>query len=262
MKILTIREYGHYLLKTAWDDLKLQYAGTVLGSFWNIVFPLSVVAIYSVVFTHLIGRHAVSGTRHVPYYVYLCSGLLPWLTFSKTLQNTSNAFLGNAQYITKLAVPEDLFVAIIALREFYTLIMFLALLIVAGLFGGHVPGWPSLLLPVVALLMQSVAFGMGLFFATLRVFFLDISQVLDLTIRLWIWTLPVVYFESILPEILQRAVRWNPLYPFVHAFRDLYIYGRMPHALIAFQMVMWVFLFVLLGYGTLIRYRKDLRDCL
>lgn len=262
MKDFSLFKYRRYIWANAWSELHLQYAGTLFGSLWNLFFPLAIVLTYSVVFSYVMQRAQTGTGLGVPYFLYLGSGLFPWLSFSAGLNKASNAFLANARYLTKLAIPEDIFVAITILREFYTLLIFLLLLIVSGLFMGHLPGWTLLMLPLVSILMLALAYGLGLIFAAFRVFFMDAKHILEVILRIWIWTVPIVYFEELLPNFLRVLCHFNPLYPFIVSYRSVYIEGQIPSPVICLGMLFWSTAAIALGYAMLNKVKPELRDCL
>lgn len=260
--VLNLYNHRQYILRNAWGDLRLRYAGTGMGVLWNIFIPVSQIVIYSLVFGQLMGRHMEGLAGRYAFVLYLCSGLLPWLAFSGALLQGSNAFLANSRYLKNLPVPEEIFVAQTVMVNFLDLLVYIGLLVLFGLVFGQPLGWTILLLPVVAILLQVLAFGIDLSLAPLRVFFMDIGQILSILTRLWMWTLPIVYVESILPEWVQRVFHWNPVYPYIAGFRDLFLYNHVPHWTLWAQMLVWAFGFTLLGFLVLQRLRLELRDAL
>lgn len=260
--MLNLYSHRRYILRNAWNDMRLRYAGTGMGVLWNIFIPVSQIVIYSLVFGQLMGRYMEGPAGQYNFVLYLCSGLLPWLAFSGTLIQGSNVFLANSRYLKNLPVPEEIFVAQTVMVNFFDLLVYVGLLVMFGLVFGQPLGWTVLLLPAVAILLQILAFGIDLLLAPLRVFFMDIGQILGILTRLWMWTLPIVYVETILPEWVQRIFRWNPVYPYIAGFRDLFLYTQVPHWTLWAQMLAWAFGFTLLGFLVLQRLRYELRDAL
>jgi lipopolysaccharide transport system permease protein len=119
-----------------------------------------------------------------------------------------------------------------------------------------------LFLPLVAILFQGFGFGLGLLFSTLNVFFRDIGQVLGIVLQIWMWMTPIVYPETILPEILRLSMKFNPAYPFIHAIREMFLYGRLPAGWMWWGMVGWAVGIPALGYLVLRKLRPEIRDVL
>src|SRR5436305_4357804 len=80
-----IYEYRSFIWQRAVADLRHRYAGTGLGVVWNVVHPLTMIAIYSLIFSTLmpVTARIPNASEHFAYVLYLCSGFLPWLAFSE-----------------------------------------------------------------------------------------------------------------------------------------------------------------------------------
>jgi lipopolysaccharide transport system permease protein len=138
----------------------------------------------------------------------------------------------------------------------------LALVALAAPVLGQPPHWTWLLLPVVAVLWQSLGFGIGLLLGTLNVFFRDLAQVLGVAFQIWMWSLPVIYLEDFLPSGYRSLLAFNPAYPFLRALRDVFIDSRAPEVWVWASMLVWVALAAWLGFLVLGKLRAEIRDVL
>src|SRR5688500_13308458 len=85
-RLLGVWRYRELLRRMAERDVRLRYAGTALGRVWAVVYPLLIVAFYTVVFTTVFrGRLGASAVDEPParYALYVVSGLLPWVAFTE-----------------------------------------------------------------------------------------------------------------------------------------------------------------------------------
>src|SRR5687767_5171816 len=103
-------QYRRYIWQNARDELRYRYAGASLGIFWHLIHPLLQVLIYTFVFTQVVIIQP-EDQQDAPFVLYLCAGLFPWLAFSETLLQGSNAFLENAVYLKRLPIPAEVFLA-------------------------------------------------------------------------------------------------------------------------------------------------------
>jgi ABC-type polysaccharide/polyol phosphate export permease len=108
---------------------------------------------------------------------------------------------------------------------------------------------------------QVFGFGLGLGLSTVNVFFRDVTQILAVLLQVWMWSLPIVYFEDILPPSMQTIVRLNPAYPFVTLLRDNVLAVDLPGWLWV-AMVGWSAAAVGFGWVILRGLRAELRDVL
>lgn len=248
-----------FVLGRAWVNLSRPYAGSGLGAFWLVLHPLAWIGVYSMVFGVVLSR-SFEGLG-VPYPIFLCAGLLPWLGFSDTLGRGTNAYSQNSAFLKKLAVPESLFVieqAITATMRMF--IGFGAFLLVVWLWG--LPAaWTWLLLPLPLLLLQALGMGLAMCLAPLRVLFPDIGELVPVALRLMFWAIPVLFPLSFYTE---HGLGWlataNPVSGPLVITRDLLI----DHAISPWPWWAWasVTALVLVAIGWAISHRlgEEVRD--
>ena len=253
--------YRSFIWRHARADLRHRYAGTGMGLAWNVVHPLAVIAVYSVVFTQVFRPAAApSGGGHLPYTLYLCSGFFPWLAFSDCVTRGCGAFLANAAYLKKLPIPEPVFVAQAAVASTLSLGVNFALLGVVAVCLGWRPAWTWLLLPIPLVLLQTFGFGVGLLLGTLNVFFRDVAEWVGIALQLVFWTVPIVYKLDAVPHWVTAALLWHPLGPPLEAVRSLFLYRALPPAADWIGMTAWPIAAVALAAVVLRQLRHEIRD--
>lgn len=251
--------YHRYIRQNALRDIRHRYAGTGLGWFWHVVSPMLQIAIYYYVFSvKLKIDFELPGVKHGAFALYLCAGMLPWVSFAEAVIRGTGAFQENASYLKKLPIPGPVFVATTAATAALQLSITLSLLFILALVMGLPARVTWLLIPLICVLWQTLGFGLGLFFGTLNVFFRDIVQMLIVFMQIWMWSVPVVYKETDFPG-------WallNPPLAFVHALHGAFLYGELPTAAVWIAMVLWP---VVAATGGMLVYRVlkgELRDVL
>ena len=254
--------HRRYILQNAWSDLRYRYAGSGLGVIWNVLSPLAQILVYTAVFTRIMAVKLPGLTSEFGFPLYLCSGFLPWMAFSECVGRGANSFLENAQYLKKMPIPEQVFVAQTAMSATMSLFISLILLSLLALIVGSQPTWFWLLLPLVAILFQGFGFGLGLLLSSLNVFFRDIGQLLGIFLQIWMWMTPVVYLETILPEGLRLPMKFNPAYPFIHTMQEIFLFSRLPAGWMWWGMAGWAVGISALGYLVLRKLRPEIRDVL
>lgn len=259
---------GHrrYIWQGALADLRHRYAGTGLGGVWNIVHPLALIAVYSVVFTTLMKGRVPGQAENdrFAYVLYLCSGLLPWLAFSDCVIRGCNAFAENATYLRKLPIPEQVFVAKTTAAAALGLAISFGLLLVLSPLLGLRPAATWLLLPLPLLAMIAMGYGIALLCATLNVFFRDVAQLLTIGLQVVLWTAPIVYVahEAALPAWFIRLLPWHPLYPPLVAVRELFLNHSLPSPWVWAGIATWPLAFLAVSGFAFSRLRPEIRDVL
>jgi ABC-type polysaccharide/polyol phosphate export permease len=257
-----IWRYRVWIWESALSDLRNRYAGSSLGVFWNVVNPLIMLGIYVVIFTSLLSsRSVVSGNSSVIFPLYLTCGFLPWITFSDGLMRCTQTFLTNAVYLKKVAIPEVVFVAQTGLSALLSMVIAVCLLLALAIVLGQAPSWTWLLLPGIVVLWQGFGFGLSLVLSTITVFFRDVGQLLGVLLQIWMWSVPIVYFEDVLPSAYRAILAFNPAYPFVVGLRAAILNAEVPLWL-AGAMLGWVAVALVAGYVVLSSLRSELRDVL
>jgi lipopolysaccharide transport system permease protein len=216
--IVPLLKYRGLIWQHALSELRYRYAGTGLGVVWNVLHPLALIAVYTLVFSTI---YSTAPNLSLPaerfgFLMYLCSGLLPWLAFAECITRGTGAFVDNAAYLKKLPIPEPVFVAQAAASATMGLAISFSILILLALAVKVHPSIWWLLLPLPLLALQALGFSIGLLCGTLNVFFRDIGQILAVALQVAMWTAPVVY---IAPDRLQWLFRWHPVMPALSAIR-------------------------------------------
>ncbi len=256
-------QYRRFIWATAVSDLRHRYAGSGLGVFWNVVQPLAMLVILTFVFTNVLAPRFGTATLAAGLFpFYLGSGFLLWAAFADCVTRGAQAFVTNAEYLKKMPIPEHVFVAQTAVSSTLGMLIAVALLLGLTLLFGLPAHWTWLLLPLVAVLWQGFGFGLGLALSTLNAFFRDVGQIVGVVLQIWMWSLPIVYFEDVLPDAYRSVLPYNPAYPFLRAIRDVYLYAELPPAWIWVTMLGWVLAATALGYALLASLRAEIRDVL
>jgi ABC-type polysaccharide/polyol phosphate export permease len=257
----SLYQYRRFIWQRAIAEVRHRYAGTSFGVVWNVLHPLAVIAIYSIVFSALMHADVAGVDNRFGHVLYLCSGILPWLAFSECVTRGASAFLDNASYLKKLPMPEQVFVAATAAAATMGLAISFSLLLAVALALGLRPNPYWLLLPIPLVLFQVLGFALGLLFGTLNVFFRDIGQFLAVSLQLIFWTVPVVYMVEQVP-VPTWIFRWHPLYPPLRAIHDLFLFNRLPDVATCIGLFAWPAILLALAWLAFSRLRNEIRDLL
>lgn len=255
--------YRGYILQTAAADVRHRYAGSTVGVFWNILQPLAMILIFSIVFgTIFKDRGAAVDVPRGGFAIYLVSALLPWQAFGECLNRGVRAFINNASYLRKLPIPEVVFSAQTATSAAIGLVLSFTMFIVVAVAAGHRPTWHWVLLPLPMLSLCIIGFGFGLLLGTMNVFIRDIGELVGIVMLVGFWAYPVVYPPEILPQWAQSALPFNPVYPMLTTIRELFLFGRLPGPWLVGGMIAWPLVGCLLGWAALRRLGPEIRDVL
>ena len=202
----------------------VRYKQSVLGIAWAVVQPLSLMLIYTVVFS-LITRMPTDGA---PYAIFAYTALLPWTFFSTALGSATAGLVGNSALVTKVYFPREI------LPLTYVFAAFIDFAIASTVMGGllvyyRIPlTWNALYVaPIMAILSLFVT-GIALVLSAVQVRFRDVTMAMPLLLQLWMFATPIVYPLSAVPERWLPVYTLNPMVGLVDNFRRVVLRGEAP----------------------------------
>lgn len=252
--------YRGFILGNVKREFQTKYRNSLLGAAWNIINPLSMILVYTVIFSNLM-RARLPGTQDpFSFSIYLCAGILTWGLFAEITNRATGMFIEHANLLKKLSFPRlCLPVVVVAnsMVNFGILFgLFLIFLIATG--NLHAAALPAML-PLL-LLQVAFAIGIGISLGVLNVFFRDVGQFFTLFLSFWFWFTPIVYPASILPENVQSLMSYNPMARLVHGYQQILLRGEMPDWSSLLPVAVLAALFCLYGLWQFRRHAGEMVD--
>ena len=199
-------------------DLKVRYAGSVLGYLWTILDPLMMTGVYwfifSVVFT---GRRIGED----PYVLFIVMGLLSWQWFSRHGHRVlGGAGLGGPAGALHPAAREIWVLKVVGSKGAEFLFSLPIVVLFMALYH-RPPSWYVVLVPVAIVLQAILLTGIGLALAPTTVLVRDLSRVVRIALRVLFYLSPVIYSVRRL-EIgpLRELFQLNPMTGILDVFRS------------------------------------------
>jgi lipopolysaccharide transport system permease protein len=218
-----------------------------------IINPLLQVTIFALVLSNLLAAKLPGVANENAYALYLMAGTLAWSLFSETLSRCLNLFVEQGGVMKKIAFPRiTLPTILIGSTLLNNFLLFLSILFIFALLG-QMPTLQVLWIPVLSLVIASMALGMGLILGIFNVFLRDLAQVVPVLLQIIYWFTPIVYPASVIPEKYKIYLAYNPMYPVVLAYQNVLVYGTPPDWMPLIQLVCLSLL--LLGVGLYV-FRK------
>jgi lipopolysaccharide transport system permease protein len=219
------------------NDLRGRYVGSALGLFWSVIHPLLQIVIYTVVFSQVMRAQLGELSSPYAFSIYLCAGLLPWMTCAEMITRCTGIFWEHANLVKKIAFPKVLLYAYVAVAAAANLAVMMFVFAAVLWAIDAMPPLTALLLWVPLLLLQlTFALGIGLVTSVLNVFFRDVAQITAVMLQLWFWLTPIVYVPTVLPPSAAALVEYNLMAHFTRIHQRLLVSGETPDP------ATWVFL--------------------
>ena len=205
-------------------NIKVRYRQTVLGSLWMVLQPLLLAGVLTVV----LGMILQVPSGGLPYALFALSGTTLWSVFQRALNDTGVSLASSGAIILKVYFPRVLVPVSAALTAIVDIVPVLAVLLIASIAYGLLPGWPILMMPVFTLLALLLAFAAGLVVTVLDAVFRDMRLVIPTALQLVMYVSPVMYSETMVPERWRTLYELNPLVAVIQGFRWATLAGAPP----------------------------------
>jgi lipopolysaccharide transport system permease protein len=222
-----LRRFRFLLRELVLRDLKVRYAGSLLGFIWAFVHPLWQLAIYSAVFSGIL-KTPLDGEGTKSFPVFLFAGLLMWMSFGEGLSRGTATVVESANLVSKLRFPSSILVVAVTLSALLhasiaTGVFLIIRIAVGGVVWAALPGF---LLATV--LQYALTLGLAWLLAAVYVFLRDIQHVLTLVLSAVFYLTPIVYPPAIVPHRYQWMVAANPLSTLVALYRAFLVGSKPP----------------------------------
>lgn len=215
-------------------DFKVKYKRSVLGVVWSLLYPVLMMAVMAMVFSQMF-KFKVEG---INYLVYLMTGIVMFQYFSEASNTAMTSVVGNFGLLNKVYIPKYIFplakCLFVGINFVLTLIPWFVLILLTQFGLGQYPAsinWYYLILPYIFLCLFIFTVGMGLLLSCISVFLRDVFYIYGIVLTIWQYFTPVFYSIEILPPSLQGLFKFNPLYQFITAAREIVLYGQCPSIL-------------------------------
>jgi lipopolysaccharide transport system permease protein len=202
-------------------DITVQFKQTIFGMGWYFISPLFTMFMYIVVF----GRVAGIPTDDIPQPVFYLSGICLWEYFAECLTAVSGTFQTNANLFGKVYFPRLVSPVSVVVSKMFRFSLQLATFIIVYLFfvfkGVDLhPNWYILLFPVLLLLIQCLALGLGLIISSLTTKYRDLTNFFGVFVSLWMYATPIVYpLSYVTNPTLHRIMLLNPMTAIIETFK-------------------------------------------
>lgn len=258
-KFKEIFEYRTMIIELVHRDLRGRYKGSVLGFFWTFLNPLLQLGVYFLLFGIIMGNEMPS------FYLYLFTGLIPWIFFQTSLSGGSRAIIDQKSLVTKIAFPREVIPISYVTTAFLN--MLLCLIVVALVtiisvffnFSGEIgfvypfvnpygesynfASWVSL--PVIWIIQYILCLGVCLITSTITVYLKDMEHILGILSMAWTYLTPIMYsINTNYPYSIGGSYTWifylNPMTSIIESYHAIFYYGTWPNMDITSYQSIWV----------------------
>lgn len=219
--VLRTRHNRELLALLTWRETVARYKRTILGVGWALAEPLTLGAVYFVVFRYF-ARVQVDN-----YPFYLLSGLLPWLCLQGSLLHSAGAIIENSNLVKKVYFPREVLSLSRVVNQFINLAVCMGLLLMVA-FPWPGMGWGvhTLWLVPASLLLMILAATLGAAVSVLTPYLKDLPHLLSFVFRLGTYASPIMFETASVPPGWRFVLLINPMTCVLELFHAAVLPGR------------------------------------
>ncbi len=248
--------YKDLLFVYIWREFSIRYKQSLLGVLWAIIQPLSMMLLFTFIFTYILKLEV----SNYPKVLFFYAGALSWTLFSSSVTGSIASLSGNYDLITQIYFPREILPiskVVLGIMDFLIAFIFFILLMVYFKMD-----FTLNFLWIVPLLFLLIIFSTALsfLFSSLNVYYRDVGLASGFFVQLLFFLSPVWYSIDHLNMKLKLILFLNPLTFIIENIRRCTLEGR--------DVILWQFLlvtaiicvFYVLSYKLFIKIEKNFAD--
>jgi len=206
------RDLFYFLIKR---NIKVLYAQTILGLLWAILKPLIQIIIFTIVF----GKIAKIATDNIPYVLFSTVGVIPWTYISQSINLSSQSLITGQNMLGKIYFPRLIFPFTPILAVLIDFSISMLIIVCVSVYFKVLPTLNLLLFPLFVALMVILCAGVGMWLSAMAIRFRDVKHAMPFVIRMLLYTAPIVYSASSIPDKYRFWYSLNPIVSIIEGFR-------------------------------------------
>lgn len=219
-----LKAYRDLFYFLVWRDIKVLHAQTILGFSWAILNPLIQIVIFSIIF----GKVARISTDGIPYVLFSTVAIIPWTYMAESMSTSSQSLVTGQNLLGKVYFPRVIFPLTSVLAKLVDFSISLMLVVAVMVYYQIAPTWNLVYLPLLVLLMMVIPTGVGLWLSALAIRYRDVKFAMPFVIRMLIYSAPILYPISAIPEQIRFAYSLNPIVGVIEGYRACLLGMPMP----------------------------------
>lgn len=205
-------------------EIKVRYKQSLLGAAWAILQPLSIMLIFTVVFSYF----TRIPTGDTPYPVFSYAALLPWTLLATSVSMGVPSLVNNLNLVVKTYFPKEILPLGSIFASCFDFIIASSVFLILLLYY-RVPFTATLLwVPLIFFIQLLLIIGITLLGAAIIVVFRDVRFIVPLFLQIWLYATPVIYPVEVIPDKFIGIYFLNPMAGIISAYRQVILNGEPP----------------------------------
>ena len=252
--------YRELIQVILWRELAARFRDSYVSWGWAVLAPLVMLGLYTTVFSTTLKVSSAPGAGLSHYALRIFVGLIIFNLTVELLSRAPTLMHEHAAFLKKSIFPSETLVWIAVLRALvYFGISLVVLLVFELALTGRIPA-TALLLPLVLVPLCLALLGLCWFLAALGAFTRDISYLVASFAPVLLFTTPVFYSLSDLPDQLRRLVYLNPMTSYIEMTNQVLLAATWPDPVVYAASTTFAACMFFAGRTFFVRYRNVVID--
>jgi len=231
-------QYREFLYTNVKKDIRGKYKASFLGVLWSFINPLLQVVVYAIVFPYIMRIQTPN------YLIFLICGIIPWTWFVNSLSGGTTTITSNAGLIKKVYFPREILPISVVTSGLVNFLISCIIILLFTIFGGVGISWHIVFLPLIVIVQYIISLALMFLLGAFNVYVKDVEYMVAFILNLFFYATPILYSVDMFSgSKLIWIFKLNPMAHFVDAYRDIFLYHKIPNT---------TNLFLLLGIGLLL----------
>ena len=138
--------YRGFISSCVKREFQSKYKNSLFGLAWNIINPVSMIFVYTVIFSQVMRAKLPGVDNTFAYSIYLCAGVLTWGLFAEITTRSQAMFVENANLLKKIKFPKICLPASVVASASLNFAIIFSIFSLFLVVSGNSPGLPYLVL--------------------------------------------------------------------------------------------------------------------
>ena len=207
-----------------------RYRGSLLGIAWSLITPLSMLAVYTFVFSQVFKARwgGIEHTGPLAFAVNLFAGLIVFNMFGECVNRAPGLITSNPNYVKKVIFPLEVLAMVTVGSSIFHALTSLLILLFFTFLAYHSLHLSLFWIPLVWLPLILSSLAISWILSAAGVFLRDIGQIAAVFLNMLMFLSPIFFPSSALPEKWQPILRLNPIASVIEETRNVLVYGHNP----------------------------------
>jgi ABC-2 type transport system permease protein len=235
------------------------YRSSYLGLVWMFLGPLIMVALFTLVFSEVLGLRfrEVTGDSSINFGLFLYCGLLPYLAWAQAMSQGVKVISRNRGLVESVIFPLEILPLTSGITTLIQSFLGVPVLMLVLVVLEQRLEWTAFLLPLVMVPQLLFTLGIGYLIAIAGTYVPDIGEALRGVVRATFFITPIIWPPERIPENFRFLVDYNPLAFLVEAYRNLILDGKLPDAMATIYFSLFALALFVVGFAAFNRVKHN-----